>query len=333
MIPLGGVWYDRAMRIFTSALVSIVLWGACQPALAQINPTELLTPADTIELQPAFPKPGETVSAKVNDYSSLGGSGIRWRLNGQVIPNGDNKREVNVVAGAVGSRHTLEAVLSTPQGGQRVLSTTILPSYLDIVIEPQTHVPDFYAGRALPSIGALVNATALLDTGRALGTDLIYLWRLNTEVLEGGPIRGRNQVSFEMPRGASSILSVQISRPDGTIVGDHAIYVPSVTPEMYFYEESSLYGQSHRPIMSSLALIGNSTTLRAEPYHLDTRVFNNPTIADWSIDGSEFRSPDGNPYQITIQKTAESSNSAVGFHVRDTEQVLQGTRGTMSVTY
>lgn len=302
---------------------------------------QVVTPANnfientetTIEISPSSPKPGDVVTATLNDYGAgLFGASVVWRVDGQIIADATNRRETMIMLGDVGEETIVEVILSSAQGGERVIRQTIIPIYLDIVLEPQTHVPDFYQGRAHPSMGSLVNATALIFDGAYQERDYVYTWRLNRQVIEFGPIRGRNQVSFEMPRGRESTLALEVHRPNGEMVAKRAIIVPSVYPELYFYEVSALYGVKPHAIQSTLSLLTNTATLIAVPFNLDRRVYNSPAETAWSIDGTPY-SPFNNPYQVSIQRTENSGQSTVNFLVRDTTEVLQTAKGSIRVQY
>lgn len=302
-------------------------------AHAQLDVNSLVSPELLLEVEPEFPRPGEEVTVTINDYrGGTYGSAVTWLYDGQVVDSAENRRSVVVTAGTLNQPATVEAVLSKPGGGKEVLSTTIRPVYLDIIVEAQTRVPDFYRGRALPSIGSMVNVTALVNDGR-MRNDLVYTWRLNRQVLEGGPIRGRNQVSFATPMGENAILSVQATEPNGKVLARRAIFVPSVQPTLSFHEVSALFGVKTRPIDGDLILVGNTATVRAEPYHLDTRVYNNPAITEWKINNTTTGNTGGNPYEVTFQQTGFAGSANLSFQVRDTTQVLQGAKDTIQVRF
>jgi hypothetical protein len=219
-------------------------------------------------------------------------------------------------------------------GSTRRYSLSYEPSYVDIVIEPQTRVPDFYVGRALPSIDSQVNATALLNNGSLLDpSDLTYRWRLNNLVLEGGPIRGTNQVSFKTPRGGDHVLRVEIADSRGTLLGEQIVAMPSERPELVFYESNPLFGQSHIAITDQLVLTGQAATLVAEPYNMDILVYNNPEVVEWSIDNNETASNSASPYQITIQRAGEGNRSEISLGIYSTRELLQSTTGSITVTF
>jgi hypothetical protein len=320
------------MRLFF-ILFFILLSAQSHAASAQLDVQSLTSPELLLEVEPEFPRPGENVTISLNDYrGGTYGSSIVWLYDGVAVEAAENRRSVTVTAGALDTPIVVEAVLNKPAGGREVLSTTLQPTYLDIIIEAQTRVPDFYRGRALPSIGSMVNATALVNDG-SMRNDLVYTWRLNRQVLEGGPIRGRNQVSFATPRGENAILSVQATELNGEVVARRSIFVPSVQPTINFHEVSSLFGVKRNPISNELILVGNTATIQAEPYHLDTRVYNNPDIAQWEINNSSTQTQGGNPYQITFQRTGLANSANLGFQVRDTTQVLQGANNSIQVRF
>jgi hypothetical protein len=320
------------MRLFF-ILLFILFGTTAYTANAQINAQGLINSEQLLGVEPEFPRPGERVTVTLNDYrSGAYGSSVTWLFDGQVVEGTENRRSVTLTAGSLNKETKIEVVLSKPSGGKDVLSTTLKPVYLDIIIEAQTRVPEFYLGRALPSIGSIVNATALVNDG-STRNDLVYTWRLNRQVLEGGPIRGRNQVSFATPRGENSILSVQVTEPNGSILARRSILVPSVSPSISFHEVSSLFGVRHKPIDSELIMVGNTATIQAEPYNLDIRVYNNPDIAQWEINNSLSQNQGGNPYQVTFQPTGFAESANLSFKVRDTTQVLQGARDNIQVRF
>lgn len=314
------------------ASIIVILSLVASPVLAQFDAGSI-APQLEIELKPPYPKPGEEVVATLNDYSGGAyGASITWVFNGRTVTEATNQRQVTFVAGKSGVTESISVVLSKPNGTSETLRKEIVPTYLDIIVEPQTRVPDFYQGRALPSVGSVVNATVLID-GALGASNLMYTWRVDREVVNGGPLRGGSQVTFVAPRGSGGVLSLQVNRLDGTTVANRAVLLPTVSPEIHFYEVSTLFGQSHKTVADSFALIGNSATIKAEPYYLDTRVYNNPTISEWQVGGQDAGQVNGSPYEVTVQRVGLTGASNLRFHVRDTKQVLQGADASMQINF
>ncbi|MBP6881080.1 MAG: hypothetical protein KBC35_00425 [Candidatus Pacebacteria bacterium] len=320
----------RTISIFFILFLCLVT----NEAAAQFDISSFTQPQQGIELQPEFPRPGESVTARFNDYQDNSyGATITWVLDGKVIPGTENQREISIIAGEAGKKQTLQVVFSKEGVSTGAMSTTLTPVYLDIIIEPQTRTPDFYLGRSLPSIGSLVNVTALISGKGFLNPDLVYTWRFGQQIIDGGSLRGRNRISLTMPRGRSEVLSVEVARLDGTIIARRSLYVPSVTPEIQFYEVSPLFGISKKAAVAGVPLISNSAVIQAVPYYLDTRVYNDPDIIKWELGGVTTDNPAGNPYEITLQRTGITGSVELNFHVRDTDQVLQGAEGSTRINF
>ena len=300
------------------------------PALAQTFSSA--APQTELTFEPFFPKPGQEVTVSFNNFGRFSGSDIIWTLNDEEVADVRNRSEMTFIAGPLGSPDIVTATVVRSSGAVQNFQVEVVPTYVDIIIEPQTRVPDFYVGRGAPSVGSRINVTALVNNGELLEGDYLYTWRLNGQVLEGGPIRGTNQVSFDNPRGSRSTIIVGITTVDGQSVGRRSIYYRSLKPELVFYENNALYGQSHNAISRSLLMVGQAATVVAEPYHLDIRTYNNPDITEWEIDG-QSQVIGGNPYQITIQKVAEDSSSNLTFHVRSTSELLQGAKDDFKIVY
>lgn len=320
-----------SMRTIIASII-VVFSLVASPALAQFGTNSFTSPQKEIELKPSYPQPGEEVTATLNDYSGGAyGSSITWLFNGKEVNDATNQRQVILTTDINGKTQTITVVLNKPDGTKEVLEKVIKPKYLDIILEPQTRVPDFYDGRSLPSIGSQVNATAIID-GQLGSSNLLYLWRLDQTVLQGGPLRGGNRVSFTTPRGNQVILSLHVTELNGAVVASRSIMLPIVRPEIKFYEISTLFGIKKRAA-SSLSLIGNSATIKAEPYYLDSRVYNFPDIKEWYINKDIVDDVGNNPYEVTIQRLGDTGVSNLRFHVRDTKQVLQGADATMKINF
>ena len=317
------------MRVFLALLLL-----SMSPFLvsAQTNIDAFINTDLALEIQPTFPQPGEQLTLTLNDYGgSYYGASLEWYKDAVNIPSATNQRSLSITAPAIGAKETISIVLKMPSGVTASVKQVIAPIYADIIIEPQTHVPGFYKGRALPSAGSTVNLTALLSDGSPLGTDFIYTWRVNENVLEGGSLRGRNKISFVAPQDKELIISLQIAKPSGDILASRSIYIASMRPELHFYEVNALYGVETRTIRSDFPMIGSSVVIKAEPYYLDSNVFNQPSILEWKINQTKVANPNGDPYELTLEKTGYTGRAKMEFHVRSTIDLLQGARGEFNI--
>ncbi len=287
----------------------------------------------TLVVSPNYPSPSEPYTITLNDYGgTLYGAGITWYKNGTLINEALNQRSITLTAPGSGSKDTIRAELKS-ETNALTLTAVIHPLYLDIVVEPQTHVATFYAGRPRGSIGSTVNLTALLN-GTAVGaSQYIYTWRVNDTVLEAGPLRGRNEISYVVPQsGGGSNISLLVTSLNGLPLAKRSFFIPTAKPKLIFYEVSTLYGIEPRALNREFALIGNSATLRAEPYFLSSSVFNAPNIITWNVAGEDVGVLSDNPYEVTLQKTGFPGTTDIGFHVRSTDILLQGVKRSISVS-
>lgn len=316
------------MRLF---LFGLLLLLTPSFSSAQTNGEDFLNTSLSLELSPNYPSPNQSVTIDLNDYAGGAfGATIDWYYDDLKMDWAYNKRSITLTAPDAGKSAVLKAILSKPGGPNETISRTIAPVYLDIIFEPQTHVPVFYKGRALPTPESTVNAIALLSTDVILSGEYLYTWRLNNTVLQGGPLRGGSHVSFMMPQDSESILSLTVTRLDGSVVAKRTLAIPVAAPKLLFYEVSTLYGVMPRALTSPFSFVGNSMTLRAEPYYLDSVVFNNPSITSWDLGGT--KTPSGNnPYDITLERTDQTGLVDVTFRVQSTTKLLQGTKGELTI--
>lgn len=321
------------MRPFLLVFLSFFLLAGTGIVSAQTSLNSLGGGSEIeINLSPAFPEPGQKLVVSIGNFSSdLYGSEITWSRDGIVIPDAKNVREFVLETGKDGREIALDLSVLSPNGSTRNVSRVIQPIYLDIILEPQTHVPTFYHGRSLPSPGSIINATALIFGNNTPIANLIYTWEINQSFLSGGGQRAQNKVSFETPQDSKVLLTLDVSTIQGERIARKSMLIPTVRPSLKFYEVNTLYGVIPRPVTNFL-LLGNSTTLRAEPYYLDSRVYNNPDVSTWKIDNQALSSG-SNPYEITVQKILSSGTSNVSFQVQSVSKLLQGAKANMKVTY
>jgi hypothetical protein len=283
------------------------------------------TESVAITLNPQYPSPGERLTATIDDYSlGITFGTIEWLVDGVEIPLARNSRAVEIVAGALGTNTTLTVRLRLPTGATLESNVVITPQYTDIIIEPQTFTPQFYNGRAEPTVGSLVRATALIETARGTlnSASHTYLWKLNGTTLGGGSRTGAYQVAYEVPQGRDHVLSLEVYDQSGAIVTKRSVLVKTANVDIALYEVSPLYGLSTTAINNPLPFLGNTLTLRSVPYNLDLRSTRNNTFTEWQLDGRRFDAGI-DPYEVTLGR-AGNRQSTLSFKLRHREALLQG---------
>jgi hypothetical protein len=304
-------------------------------AHAQIN-TNIVGEGVSITLDPQYPTPGETVTASIDDYSiNNSGSSITWYIDDLSAPAVDNMRSVTFTAPAIGTAMKIVARLTFTDGRQIEAKKTIVPMYLDVIIEPQTYTPVFYKGRALPVHGSIVNLTALLQTidGPVDTSKYSYTWTLNNKSVYGGARLGGNNAQITVPHGRASVLTISIQDSGGTTIMRRLVSIPSVPVDLKFYEINTLFGLSKKIISGELILTGNSTSIKAVPYYLDTRaVTGNALFTEWKINSQTVTTENLDPFEINL-KRGVSGRANVGFKLRNLNELLQSDESSFSVQF
>jgi len=289
----------------------------------------------SVALSPQYPNPGETVTATLDDYAlGIVGGEIEWLIDGAMLSDSKNSRKITFVASEVGKPQTVEVRLKLPTGALMSTKSTIVPIYVDIIIEPQTYTPLFYQGRGLPSFGSPVILTAIVTNSSGLidpGTHT-YSWFLNDTALGGGPIRGGHKTKMVVPYGESSIITLSIIDRNGVTIAQRLVEVPSVKVDVQFYEVSTLFGLSEKSVVGNLPLIGNSTTVRAVPYNLDRSAVNGDIFTEWKINNRKQTSASRDPFEVTLLRQGVGS-SQVSFKVRNLSALIQSDEESFTVQY
>ncbi len=310
----------RAILVTCYLVLALPLYSFAQTT------SDLIGSGPSLTISPRFPEPNQTMVVSLDDYASnLAGNTVRWFVDGQELIDQINQRQVTITAGPEGEDQLIRALIIPEQGIPLEVDYTVRPYYLDLIIEPQTRVPAHYTGRALPSIGSQVNVTALVSADTP-ASELAYTWQVNEIVLFRGAVRGQNRVTFTMPQG-SAIVTVSVSDGERELAS-RSIELVNNEPLLHFYATNPLYGVSQLAIQERFILLGNSATIRAEPYYLDLTTYNNPDLLEWKTQGTSGMSRTTNPYELLLNRT---NLGTVGFHVRNLTQVLQGAQGNFSV--
>ncbi len=280
----------------------------------------------TITLNPAYPAPGELVTATLDDYS-VGAlfSNITWSINQVAAPTLTNNRTFTFQAPKLGETMTVGVRLTLPGGSSLETAKTVTPLYTDIIVEPQTYTPQMYAGRALPTVGSLVRVSAFVQdkNGPITPSNYSYLWKLNGTALGGGTKNGGFQTSYIVPYGASHTLTVEVYDKNGNLITRRGSSIRTAEVDLKLYEVSALYGLGNNSLGNQTQFIGNTITIRAVPYNLDLRSSQGNTFFEWRNDNRIVRNATGDPYEITLERTGQGQ-SAVTFKLRHREALLQG---------
>lgn len=299
-------------------------------AIAQLNPSGL-GESLKVDLEPELPRPFQEVTARLNDYGiNATGASVTWYVNGQPQQAAINSRTLTLTAGGTGQRTVVTVELSMPSGQRLSASREISPSRVDIIFEPDTFTPAFYAGRPLPSVASEVRFIALPFTSSGLSPEqYTYLWRLNGKALEGGELRGRNSIIAKVPFQPDSSISVTVFDPSGAAVARRAVTIPTVEPIVRFYPVSTLNDIAQLAVSNPLTIIGTQAVIRAQPYHLATETVVGQSRTEWKVNGSTVSSGSGD---FDISLNGASDQSRVEFFIQNLVDFVQRAQGSFLIS-
>ncbi|MFN3693256.1 MAG: hypothetical protein ACK4SL_04160 [Candidatus Paceibacteria bacterium] len=289
----------------------------------------------SVSLSPTYPAPGERVTATLDDYA-IGSafSTITWFLNGTEVSVAKNSRMMTFVAPALGEKLTITVKLTLPSGLTIEASQSITPLYTDVIVEPQTYIPRQYQGRALPSIGSLVRATALVQDENGFINPALhsYVWKLNGTAVGGGGRNNGFQVEYVVPYGRNHTLTVEVYDRTGQMLTRRGTNIQTEDVDLVLYEVNPLYGKSNIAIGGQLQFLSNTLQLRAVPYNLDLRSTPQNTFSEWRLGNRAVASDTTSPFDLTLERTGQGK-IPVNFKLRNRDALLQGGEVSTSLNF
>ncbi len=300
----------NGLLFFAMLLCSIVL--SSSPSNAQsLSDYQSKISLSTV---PSFPQPNSTVTVTLDAYSmNTVGSSIFWYVDGKEMIEGRNERSISFTTGKIGTEHTVR-VRMTSNGVPLQTELSIQVGAVDLIIEAETSVPDFYEGRALPAENAPIRAIAIVHGKTNTAPErYTYEWSLDGSVLFGGPVQGKYAVTFDMPPYADHRLMVTVYDTNRSTLGRNIILLNGVEPELYFYETNPLRGLSRKALTPTFTMTGEETTILAEPYFMDTRNVGGEGDAEWTMNGSSVNPGNSEQNAITLRHTGGEGSANLGF--------------------
>jgi hypothetical protein len=286
-------------------------------------------------LSPRFPEPNQSVTLTLNDYSiNTRGASYTWFINGTELVAAKNTRSIQVSAGDAGERTEVLARTVLANGAMIETRATIAPIRVDMLIEADTTVPAFYAGRPLPSSGSLIRVTAIPFTSPDRSPDSYsYTWRVGDKVVTGSSLVGKNSITFSSGFERFVDVAVDILDRDGSLLTTETVNVPISKPELHFYEVDPLAGLLPRAIDTSYIFTNDETTFRAEPYYMDRALMNNRPFTEWKLNGQTITNPSQNQQEIVLRRQGGQGKFVLSYHVRNLRQLLQGIEDEVTIQF
>lgn len=265
---------------------------------------QLVTANDiSLQLNPKLPGPLETVEARLNSFAvNLDAAEIFWFVNGVEVASGIGRKNHSFVMGDVNEVVDLNIRVRIPNFGTIDKRVRLRPAGLDLLWEaPNSYVPPFYRGKALPAAEGEIRVTAV-PHDISVTDDYVYTWRRNDLVMQDDSGYKRN--AFTMKNNFfNKNFEVQVdvyNRTTGARSQERVI-VPRYTPKLLFAVESPLTGlTTYQDRQGDLVVNTSSALLNVYPYYFSTqrgRSFNNLNFA-WEVNGEEVLSDNTGAFRL-----------------------------------
>ncbi|XKT75300.1 MAG: hypothetical protein ACJKSS_00720 [Patescibacteria group bacterium UBA2103] len=316
------------VRLF-SALVALSLISVV-PVSAQVERSF------DFEINPMFPEAGDTVTVYAETYSfDISRANTTWRVNGNTVSTGKGVKSINVTLGEVGE--TTSISFSATRSGETIShTTTITPSVIDLIVEPNTYTPPLYKGRALPTHEAGIRVVAIpFLPGNYATEDLIFTWRVDGQILgsESGP--GKNVLeTTAAPITRRTEIRVDIESPDGKVQARKVVSLKTQQPEVLLYANNPLLGLSTATILANTSELNEEeVTINAEPFYFPGLYRNALAINyTWKLNGKTVESTNTDPGTITLRQAGNGRGKAqVSVSIEHPQEVT--IRGGDSATF
>lgn len=284
---------------------------------AQTGPQITGPNTTSIKLEPRYPKPGDRVTATIKNYSTSDSShDLEWFINGVSQSENRNAREINFVAPDLSTRVVVEARVNDSVQA----TTSFTPVYVDIVVDPDTYTPPRFAGRPIPTGGANVTFTAIVEEAEKLpANSYSYEWKLNGSSVKSENVSGP-QITIPIKSARNHTISVTVSDATRGVIGQQFIQIPVLDPKPLFYKIHPLYGTETYPLTSPYNFQDNQLNVSVVPYYLDNMVLrDNPNI-EWEVNRQTVQT---NGYDISLERSGESGLTNLEFILKGRDIMQQ----------
>lgn len=244
----------------------------------------------TISVVPINPSPKSTVTLTFESYTlNMSTSMITWKINNQVVLEGQGQKKLSIKTGDVGESAIVTATALAADGSTITQSINITPSSIVLLYEaPKSYVPLLYEGRSLPSSGALTRISALpslSDAGVPVSpSNLSYTWYMDDTIMRDGSGLGKQSITVRLDslKTKSEIKVVARSPLGNTGEKKITIYPHQVMPILYKYD--SILGTNFTNAIERRFEAVSDFTLSLEPFYVSDED-NKPATYIWYLDG------------------------------------------------
>ncbi|MFH0804528.1 MAG: hypothetical protein V1896_02920 [Candidatus Zambryskibacteria bacterium] len=289
---------------------------------------------------PNYPRPNEMVFLNLELYTGdLSSADITWSKDGETVLSGKGEIKYSFNAGPIGKETDIKVNIKLINGVSFSKNFSLTPASVDMVWEANSYVPPFYRGKALhPRQGVLkiVAMPEFVKNGRRVPSEnLVYKWSNDAESYQDQSGYGKNVLVLNGSLfGRSENLQVLISDPINNLVAQGFIDVPTIDPEIVFYENNPYYGHIFE---SAIANIFNLKTeevqILAAPYFF-TKESGGGLQYEWTLNGQTIPGLSGSRTAVFRRPEDKTTGrSVISLRMENTNRILQQADNSLTMSF
>jgi len=293
----------------------------------------------SITINPRDPQPGQRVTAEFTSFSfDRFRAYYTWIINGKQVKTGTGANTVEFEMGSLGTITNIQVTIKSLEGNTTQVQHTLAAHDIDMAWSAETYTPPGYRGKALPTVGSLLNISAIphvfIENSRANPATLYYQWSVNDKPQKSGSGIDKQTLSVSLASVYSNSLRVAltVSNPTGTISYQKHIEIPMHKSRIQFYELDPLRGPMYQNAFQNAANIssGTETVFLAEPYYYSLFSLAR-TIPVWSIN-SNVIDPGNKPFQLAYRsQQGQQTTQSVSLKIQTPQSPLETTQQSFHV--
>jgi len=296
-----------------------------------------------ITINPKNPEPYQSVKANLKSFSyDLNRSQITWLLNGVVKKSGMGLTEFSFSALGSGQQTNLRVEVIAPNEGLQVISSSFIPSVVDLIYEAVSYTPPFYKGKTLnPNQGRVIVVAVpelIRPSGEKLANqNIIYSWKKDGKVEQSASGLGKNTIVFNgtVPI-RDAVIEVTASSLDNTLSAYKKITIGNIkNPEIIFYENNPIYGiMMNRAISSNVKMISDEFGVLALPYFFTIKEQQSSDLEYiWSLNGKKVNNQSPiNSFTARVD-TSGAGSAQIRLKLNNLSRIFQFTENNYTLNF
>ena len=325
-----------AKASLASFVIFAILGSFALPARADLAATD----ADlSVAITPEKPGAFQDVTVTISSYSTdLTRATIRWTVNGKVVLSGMGKKELTTTTGSVGSSTNIIADIILSDGTPITKQIILAPAEVDLLWEaPDSYVPPFYRGKALPASEAKLRFVAIPSINAGLGSNpanFVYAWKRNYTTVANDSEGAPNALSFSMSYlNNSETVRVDATTIDNSTAAESQITIMPTKPKILFYENNPAMGILYnKNLTTSFSLSGTEGSIIAEPFSFSPRDSGSSALQYvWAINDKRITTPENKNTLVLHSDGTSEGTASISLDIIHLAKLFQKAGASMTV--